>query len=427
MINDKYSLNLRRRAEEILNRRKEKEQPDKNVYALLDELTLHQIELELQNEHLVKMYDELHESHLKYIDLYNMAPMAYFTLNIDGLIVDVNQAGLDLFSMKKTALINHSLSRFIAAEYQLIFSQFRQGIKNYDTSETCELKLSRWNGEEFDALLECRFTQASHTKEEQFLICVTDITNRKAQDHAIHMKRAKMASIDRMRSMNEQIHSMTRTQNNCLTIMSNYINGCIRRFESDNYNPAELAQMMKKIAVQTNELTHGIQQVRNLSSKSILRYEFSNLSQTIEDAISIINSELSEYPIDVSYDVMQTLPQVKIDSLHIQQVLVNLARNSVEAMRDAKVPKPRLLVETCLTDNNEVVVSIIDNGPGFNPTNVEKIFETHFTTKAYAMGLGLPTSRTIVEKHGGQLTAALNPAGGAHFLLTLPCHHSLAK
>ncbi len=80
-----------------------------------------------------------------------------------------------------------------------------------------------------------------------------------------------------------------------------------------------------------------------------------------------------------------------------------------------------------MTENNEVVISIIDNGPGFNPNNVDKIFETHFTTKAYAMGLGLPTSRTIVEKHGGQLTAALNPAGGAHFLLTLPYHHSLDR
>jgi two-component system sensor kinase FixL len=354
-----------------------------------------------------------------------LAPIAYFTLNDDGLIIEANQAGLDLLGMKKAALLNRCFSKYIAAEFQLVFSKFRQGIKHFKTAESCELKLTRWSGPAFDALLECKVLQSSHAKEEQFLICATDITSRKAQEHAIHLKRAKMAAIDRMRSMNEQIYSLTRTQNNCLTIMSNYINGCIRRFESDNYNSAELAEIMRKIAIQTTELTQGIQQVRNLSSKSVLRYEFSNIAKTIQDAIALIHSELFEYPFELRYEAMDTLPLVKIDSLHIQQVLLNLVRNSVEAMRDARILQPKLLVECKQSDNNEIVVSILDNGPGFNRNNIDKIFETHFTTKSYAMGLGLPTSRTIVEKHGGQLTAALNPAGGANFILTIPCGYSL--
>jgi len=90
-------------------------------------------------------------------------------------------------------------------------------------------------------------------------------------------------------------------------------------------------------------------------------------------------------------------------------------------MHDAKTTQPKLLIEARLMNNNEVAISLLDNGPGFEPSAVKKIFEPNFTTKSYALGLGLATSRTIIEKHGGQLSAQLNPAGGASFQFTLSC------
>jgi C4-dicarboxylate-specific signal transduction histidine kinase len=91
-------------------------------------------------------------------------------------------------------------------------------------------------------------------------------------------------------------------------------------------------------------------------------------------------------------------------------------------MHDVNTIQPKILIETRLLNTNEIEISLHDNGPGFDPALLNKLFEPNFTTKPYAIGLGLPTSRSIVEKHGGQLTALLNPAGGANFQFSLPCH-----
>ncbi len=121
------------------------------------------------------------------------------------------------------------------------------------------------------------------------------------------------------------------------------------------------------------------------------------------------------------YESVNSLPLVKLDKLHIQQVILNLARNSIEAMRDANTKEPKLFIEVRLVNNNVIEITILDNGPGFEQALAHKLFEPHFTTKTYAMGLGLSVSRTIVEKHGGQLTAQVNASGGAYFQMTLPC------
>src|SRR5581483_10474792 len=96
-------------------------------------------------------------------------------------------------------------------------------------------------------------------------------------------------------------------------------------------------------------------------------------------------------------------------------------RNAIEAMRDSGIKDPRLLVESRRLDSHSIEISVIDNGPGFSPRIADQMFDPHFTTKPYALGLGLSVSRTIVEKHSGSLTAHLNPSGGAHFQMVLPC------
>ena len=377
----------------------------------------------MNDENVVLMQTKPQASHHHYADLFNLAPIAYFILNKNGLIIDANAFGLDLIGMKKSALLNHCFSRHIAPEYQLFFSQFCQGMAGNEQSQTCEIKLQRWSGPAFDALLECCFIQATQTKTEHFLICVTDINLRNTHEQSIHLQRSKIANIDKIRSMNEQIYSLSRNQNNSLTVMGNYINGCIRRLESDNFSADDILQTLKKISQQASELTNSISQVRNLSSKSVLRYELTDINNVINDVLPLIKYELPDFPITMRYDPAGTLPSVKIDRLHIQQVILSLVRNSIEAMKDADTTQPKLLIETRLSNNNEIEIDLLDNGPGFDLVSAEQLFEPHFTTKPYAMGLGLSTSRSIIEKHGGQLTAQMNPEGGANFQLTLPCAH----
>ena len=422
MNNDSHYEDLRHRAETILASRKQQQVlPDKTIYQVVEELNLYQIELENQNEYLIKTQQELQVSHNKFADLYNHAPVAYFTLNGDGLIVDVNQSGLDLLGMKRNSVVNRCFSLFIAPEFHMSFAKIRLDLLQNKLPHSCEIKLRKWSGPAFDALLDCKSMRDVHDRYDQCLICVTDISSRKLAEQTMQMQRVKIAAIDRMRSMNEQIYTLTRNQNHSLTVMTNYISGCIRRLEADKFNPRELLETLQKVAAQSADLSNMILQVRNLTSKFVLRYEFTDINSIISDTLALISYESPEFPVVIQYEKLNQLPSVKVDKLHIQHVILCLARNAIEAMHDAKTTQPKLLIEARLMNNNEVAISLLDNGPGFEPSAVKKIFEPNFTTKSYALGLGLATSRTIIEKHGGQLSAQLNPAGGASFLFTLSC------
>lgn len=421
MTDNKHLIDLRRRAEDVLIKRKKTITSDQDLYKLIEELNLYQIELELQNEDLIKTQVELQISHNKYADLYNLAPIAYFTFNADGLIVDVNQAGLNLLGMKKSALINRCFSRYIVPEYQTLFAEYRKLALKDNISQTCELKLLRWSGPAFDAQLECKAIQESNAEKKQLLICITDITERKKSEKILHAQQVKMASIDRMRSMNEQVYSIAHSQNHSITVIDNYIYGCIRRLETGKCNIDELLQIMKKTAQQSRILANIINQIKSFTAKTIFRYELTDINTIINNSLSLINHEITDYPIAIHYEEMSNFPSVKLDKLHIQQVILNLARNAIEAMRDANIKDPKLLVELRLINKEIVEITLLDNGPGFEKSIAHKLFDPHFTTKSYAIGLGLSVSRTIIEKHGGQLTAQLNSTGGAYFQMTLPC------
>lgn len=421
VINNTKFRELRQRAENLLLKRGKKQLVDQDIYQVVEELNLYQIELEIQNEDLIKAQMELQVSHDKYAVLYNLAPIAYFTCNCEGLIIDVNQAGLYLLGMQKNVLINRCFSRYIVPEFQLLFSQFRKMVLTESSSHVCELKLLRWSGPSFDARLECRAIQDINSVEMQFLMCVKDITDRKKSEKSMHLRQVKMASIDRMRSMNEQIFSIANNQNHSLAVLDNYIYGCIRRLESDKFNADDLLNILKKVAQQSRILANIILQMKSFSSKTIFRYESANINTIIKEILSLIDYEILEFPIKIHYEEVDGFPAMKIDKLHIQQVILNLARNSIEAMRDASIGEPKLLIEVRQLNQNVIEITMLDNGPGFEPSIAHKLFDPHFTTKSYAMGLGLTVSRTIVEKHGGQLIAQMNSAGGASFQLSLPC------
>jgi PAS domain S-box-containing protein len=420
MIDETFK-DLKRRAVEQLKNRENKSVPGTDAYQLIEELNLYQVELEIQNEDLIKSQLDLQIANKKYQDLYNLAPIPYFTFNKDNLIIDVNQAGLDLLGMKKEMLINRCFSRYIMREYQALFSQYRQRALKEDITQSCELKLLRWAGATFDAKLQFKAIHEAYSEQKQLLVCITDITLLKEYETAMHLQQVKMASIDRMRSMNEQIYAMTQSQNQAITVIDNYIHGCIRRLESEDYSKDDLIQALTKVAQQSRVIGDIIQQTKKYVSKTVFRYERVDLNAVIMDTLPLIHYEALEFPITVHYEPNQSLPAIKADRLHIQQAILHLARNSIEAMKDANISEPKLLIETRLVNQDVLELIMLDNGPGFDKSVGQKLFDPFFTTKPYAVGLGLSLSRTIVEKHGGELIAQSNTATGAHFKLTLPC------
>ncbi len=413
--------NLRRRAEEVL-----KEQSNQESYHLIKELNLHQVELEMQNEDLMNAQHALQYSKDKSISVYELSPIAYFTFDSDGLISEVNQVGSNLLGIKKESLINRCFSRYVLAGYQSVFSQCCMRAFNEMSAQTCELKLLRWTGPEFYAQIDCKAIYNLLLGKKELLVFITDISDQKSSEESRNQEQKKMAALDRMQSMNELINSISRTQNHSLTVIKNYVYGCIRRIETNNFSLDDLLSSLKKVSEQARLLSEVILRMKSFTSKGIFTYELGNIHSIINETVALINFETSEFPISLIYESSTVFPSTKLDKLHIQQIILNLARNSIEAMRDAQVADPKLVIESVLLNDELIEISMCDNGPGFNDENTDYLFEPHCTTKPYGIGLGLSVSRSIIEKHGGQLTAKTNPTGGACFLFTLPIVESIS-
>ena len=172
---------MRKRAEEVLCRRSEDLQtlPGEDIKTLIHELQVHQIELDMQNDELRKTQAELEESRSKYLDLYDFAPIGYFTFDQKGLILEVNLVGADLLGMERSYLLKRGFSRFIAPDYQDAFYLHRRRVFESTAKQTCELKLTKKDGTPFYAQLESMAVQDAPGHYNQLRTTVTDVTWRK--------------------------------------------------------------------------------------------------------------------------------------------------------------------------------------------------------------------------------------------------------
>lgn len=421
MSNNKFDA-LRLRAQKLLKFYETKKMmPVEDITQIVNELTLHQVELEIQNEDLMKSQSELEESRRKYIELYDLAPIGYFACNADGLITEVNQAGSVLLGLKKHALINRCFARYIAEEHQILFSLYRRQAFADFISQTYELKVLRWNQPSFYAELQCKVIVDEYTDTKQFLIFITDISSRKKIETTLHQQRTKMAYIDRVRSISELVTVIAQEQTNAIMQMNNYLQGCIRRLETNNFKSDEILLALRKVATQSRTVSDSIMTHKTIASKSVIHYVKADINDIIKQTLALLAYEMPEYPVTVQFSEYRKREiNVKLDVIHLQQAILNLARNSFEAMRDNRTPEPKLCVEIAEKAENMIEVSVFGNGPGLSRELISKVFEAHYTTKSYGIGLGLTVSRVIIEKHGGQIYAMQNPSGGACFGFTLP-------
>ncbi len=140
----------------------------------------------------------------------------------------------------------------------------------------------------------------------------------------------------------------------------------------------------------------------------------------IKSAIKLLRIEFQEDDPDIELNLITDIPEVFADRILIEQLLINLIKNAMEAMRSIAVSERRLLIESSSIQNNEVAVSVHDSGPGLSEYEIDKIFEPFYTTKPEGMGMGLAITRSIIHSHGGKLQVTQNSHGGTTFRFTLP-------
>ena len=255
-----------------------------------------------------------------------------------------------------------------------------------------------------------------------FAKLIRDMTERKRAEEALRGMQTELAHAARVMSMGELTASIAHEINQPLTVIITNANACSHLLAGESPDLAEVREAMVDIAAAGTRASEVIARIRALLQKAAPEKTWLDLNEVIQEILSLTRSELRTHQISVQIDLPAGLPPVLGDRVQLQQVLLNLIMNGIEAMAASTTWPRMLLIRSQVHDSHSVLVAVQDSGVGLNPQDMDRLFQTFFTTKSGGMGMGLAISRSIIEAHGGRLWAATNPGPGATFHFTLPTY-----
>ncbi|MCU1298585.1 MAG: hypothetical protein JWO91_2863 [Acidobacteriaceae bacterium] len=248
---------------------------------------------------------------------------------------------------------------------------------------------------------------------------MVDLTNHKQAEEALHQAQTDLAYVNRVATMGEVTASLAHEVRQPIAAAVTDANTCMRWLTRDPPDLKEAHEAASRIVKDVKRAGDIINRVGLLFKKGTPEQELVDVNDLVREMIVLLRDEVSRHSISVLTDLAADLPQVTGDRVQLQQVVMNLMINGIDAMKDADGTR-ELTIKSQPAENEEVVVSVTDSGAGLPPQQAEQIFDAFFTTKPDGTGMGLRISRSLVESHGGRLWAVDNSPRGASFRFTLP-------
>jgi PAS domain S-box-containing protein len=252
----------------------------------------------------------------------------------------------------------------------------------------------------------------------QFVGSSTDITERKQAEEALHQAQTDVARINRITTMGELTASLAHEVKQPIAAAMTDANTCVRWLSRDNPDLEEAREAASRVVKDATRAAEIITRVRQLFKKGAPEQALIDMNEIIREMIVLLGTEATRYDVSIQTELAKDLPQVMGDRVQLQQVLMNLMTNSIDAMKN--LDGTRELIISSQAEDGHLMISVSDTGVGLPPKQADQIFDAFFTTKPQGTGMGLRISRSIVESHGGRLWAAGNSPRGASFHLTLP-------
>jgi two-component system sensor kinase FixL len=255
---------------------------------------------------------------------------------------------------------------------------------------------------------------------------IRDITDRQGTERRLQELQAELLHVSRLSAMGQMGSALAHELNQPLTAIMNYGKAAARTLEQiDDPRVAKVQQLIGKAVDQTTRAGNIIRNLRGFVEKREASRRHENLQKIIEEAIALGLVGSAEANVKVRLDLDPDIPTVLVDKVQIQQVLINLIRNGLEAMQT--MPIRRLSVRSALADGDFALVTVSDTGPGLTKEVADRLFQPFITTKDYGMGIGLTICQAIVEAHGGLIWFEPNPDGGVSFHFRLPLSAQTAE
>jgi C4-dicarboxylate-specific signal transduction histidine kinase len=242
---------------------------------------------------------------------------------------------------------------------------------------------------------------------------------RKHAEEALHQAQADLARVSRVTTMGELTASLAHEVNQPIAAAVTNANTCLRWLTREHPDVEEARAAAMRIVKDGTRAAEIIKRTRLLFKKGSPQRELVDVNEVIREMIVLLRGEATRHNISVGTELAADLPQVMGDRVQLQQVLMNLMLNGIDAMKDMDGAR-ELVIKSQRAENGQLLVSVIDTGMGLPQQQADQIFNAFFTLKPQGTGMGLSISRSIVESHGGRLWAADNSPRGASFYFTLP-------
>ena len=247
-----------------------------------------------------------------------------------------------------------------------------------------------------------------------------DVTEEKRQERLLRQHESDLAHVSRLSTMGEMASGLAHELNQPLAAISNYMQGCLHRIAQPELDKRGIEEAMHQVARQAERAGQIIRRLRNFVDKREPTRANVDLNATIRDALALTEMTMKQGSAQLNLELDPTLPHIPLDSIQIEQVIVNIVRNAAEAMSEQEDEPRRLTVRSGRADGESALVTISDTGPGMTNDQLDHIFDPFFTTKGSGMGMGLNISQSIVQAHQGRLWASRNAQRGMTFHILLP-------
>jgi two-component system sensor kinase FixL len=359
------------------------------------------------------------EAHLS--SILDAVPNAVIVIDETGKIKSFSRAAERLFGYQAAEALDRNVKMLMPSPYRGAHDQYLA--RYLATGERRMIGIGRVVvGERKDGStfpMELSVAEMPAGKQRLFTGFVRDLTERRQSEARLQELRTELMHISRLTAMGEMASALAHELNQPLSAIANYLQGSrrlIARWEEPE--SVRLKSALEQATDQALRAGDIIRRLRDFVARGEAETHVENLTKIIEEATALALVG-TDHRVLVRADLVPGADSVLVDRVQIQQVLLNLMRNAIEAMADSQSVQRELRISTRLSDEGMVEISVADTGPGISPSVAEQLFQPFVTTKRHGMGVGLSISRTIVEAHGGRLWVEPNPDGGAIFRLTV--------
>lgn len=410
------NITERKQAQEIIANLNEK--LEEKVQKQNKALTRTNLSLMKKVEELRRSRYQLLEREAKLNSIFNASVEGIITINVSDLIVSANAAVETIFGYRPEELIGCNISKLIQpSPREMHYSN--ESLTTQPVGQIKETEGIHKNG--CSVPLDMSIAEYPIEEISYFTCIVRDVSLRKHREMQDKEHLDELAHVTRLGLMGEMASGIAHEINQPLAAISTYTQVSLSLISSENLDLAKLAEILYKTQQQALRAGQIIHRMREFIKSHAPHRSIIDINTLIHNAASLCVADLKQNNIKLIFELENNLPFIYVDQVQLEQVIINLIRNSIDALKNTpEAPEHQITIHSELTADNGIQVRVKDNGTGINENQQQKILTPFYTTKPDGMGMGLSISRSLIEAHEGTFYFNSEPGKGTTFYFTLP-------